>query len=79
MSAELSDTAAIPSMPRRRAKASTRPLPVCGGKSICVMSPDTTILEPAPIRVRNIFICETVVFWASSRMMKASFSVRPRM
>ena len=41
------------------------------------MSPETTIFEPAPIRVRNIFICDTVVFCASSRMMKASFSVRP--
>ncbi len=32
-----------------------------------------------PKRVRNIFICCGVVFCASSRMMKASFSVRPRM
>ena len=31
------------------------------------------------MRVRNIFICSTVVFWASSRMMNDSFSVRPRM
>ena len=30
------------------------------------------------MRVRNIFICSGVVFWASSRMMKASSSVRPR-
>ena len=44
-----------------------------GGRSICVTSPETTIFEPAPIRVRNIFICETVVFCASSRMMNASF------
>ena len=29
--------------------------------------------------VRNIFICSTVVFWLSSRMMKLLFSVRPRM
>ena len=43
------------------------------------MSPVTTALEPKPIRVRNIFICSEVVFWASSRMMNASFSVRPRM
>jgi hypothetical protein len=35
--------------------------------------------EPKPMRVRNIFICSIVVFCASSRMMKASFSVRPRM
>src|SRR5579862_6342217 len=41
------------------------------------MSPVTTALDPNPIRVRNIFICSEVVFWASSRMMKASFKVRP--
>ena len=35
--------------------------------------------EPKPIRVRNIFICSRVVFCASSRITKASFSVRPRM
>jgi len=39
----------------------------------------TTILEPKPSRVRNIFICSTEVFCASSRMMNASFNVRPRM
>ena len=43
------------------------------------MSPVTTILEPKPRRVRNIFICSGVVFWASSRITKESFSVRPRM
>ena len=43
------------------------------------MSPVMTILEPVPMRVKNIFICSLVVVWASSRMMKASFSVRPRM
>ena len=42
-------------------------------------SPVTTAFEPNPSRVRNIFICSAVVFWASSRMMKESFSVRPRM
>ena len=31
------------------------------------------------MRVRNIFICSTVVFCASSRMMKESLSERPRM
>ncbi len=31
------------------------------------------------MRVRNIFICSGVVFCASSRMMKLSFNVRPRM
>ena len=39
----------------------------------------TTIFEPKPRRVRNIFICSGVVFCASSRMMKLSFRVRPRM
>ena len=43
------------------------------------MSPVTTALEPKPIRVRNIFICSTVVFCASSRMMNESLSERPRM
>jgi len=42
-----------------------------GGRSICVVSPEITIFEPKPSRVRNIFIWDTVVFWASSRMMKA--------
>ena len=39
----------------------------------------TTIFDPKPKRVRNIFICSGVVFCASSSMMKLSFSVRPRM
>ena len=43
------------------------------------MSPVTTIFELKPRRVRNIFICSGVVFCASSRMMKRSLSVRPRM
>ena len=42
-------------------------------------SPVTTILDPKPSRVRNIFICSGVVFCASSRMMNESLSVRPRM
>ena len=49
------------------------------GRSIWVTSPVTTACEPKPMRVRNIFICSMVVFCASSRMMKESFSVRPRM
>ena len=49
------------------------------GRSICVMSPVMTIRESPPRRVRNIFICSRVVFWASSRMTNESFSVRPRM
>ena len=43
------------------------------------MSPVTTAFDPNPRRVRNIFICSDVVFCASSRMTKASLSVRPRM
>src|SRR5580692_2782705 len=46
------------------------------GTSICVTSPVTTHLEPNPMRVRNIFICSGVVFWASSRMMNELLSVR---
>ena len=49
------------------------------GRSTCVTSPVITIFESKPSRVRNIFICSALVFCASSRMMKASFSVRPRM
>ncbi len=58
---------------------STRPDSEPFSRSIWVMSPVTTILEPKPSRVRNIFICSGLVFWASSRMTKESFSVRPRM
>ncbi len=43
------------------------------------MSPVTTIFEPKPSRVRNIFICSAEVFCASSRMTNASLSERPRM
>ena len=50
-----------------------------GGRSTWVMSPVITAFEPSPIRVRNIFICSDVVFCASSRIMKASFKVRPLM
>ena len=59
--------------------ASTRPDTLPVGRSICVMSPVTTAFEPNPSRVRNIFICSDVVFCASSRITKASLSVRPRM
>ena len=61
--------------PARR--ASPEVCPLC--RSVCVESPFTTAFDPNPIRVRNIFICSGVVFCASSRMMNASFSVRPRM
>src|SRR5438445_13640465 len=36
-------------------------------------------LELNPSRVRNIFICSEVAFWASSRITNESLSVRPRM
>ena len=49
------------------------------GRSTWVTSPVTTILEPKPSRVRNIFICSGEVFCASSRMMNESLSERPRM
>ena len=44
-----------------------------------MMSPVTTIREPKPSRVRNIFICSPVVFCASSRITNESLSVLPRM
>ena len=69
----------MPSTPARMSSASTRPLRLSLGRSICVTSPVITALESKPSRVRNIFICSEVVFWASSRITKASFSVRPRM
>ena len=62
----------------RIVSASLIPLFWPRGRSICVRSPVTTAFEPNPIRVRNIFICSLVVFWASSRMIKASDRVRPR-
>ena len=49
------------------------------GQVDLVGSPQITIRLRIPKRVRNIFICSGVVFCASSRMMKASLSVRPRM
>ena len=47
--------------------------------AVLVVLPVTMIFEPWPMRVRNIFICGTVVFWPSSRMMTAWFRVLPRM
>ena len=79
MSVAPSRTWPKPFIPSSRVIASTSPLTRSGGRSTCVVSPEMTIFDPIPNRVRNIFICETVVFWASSRMMKALLSVRPRM
>ena len=60
-------------------RLSVSPLTRPGGRSFWVRSPVTTARVPFPMRVRNIFICSEVVFCASSRMMKESLSVRPRM
>ena len=62
---------AQPPQPDAPPPAPTAPAPL--------VSPVTTAREPNPMRVRNILICSTVVFCASSRMMNASLSVRPRM
>ena len=72
-------TKRIPSIFERSCRASRRPDVFPCGRSTCVTSPVTTARDPNPMRVRNIFICSEVVFWASSKMMKASFNVRPRM
>ena len=66
-------------MPSRISRTTRRPDVVPLGRSVWVTSPVTTILEPKPSRVRNIFICSAEVFCASSRMMNASLRVRPRM
>ena len=78
-SAAVKSVKAMPRTPARIRRASIRPLFRPRPRSICVTSPVTTALAPKPMRVRNIFICSGVVFCASSRMMKAWFSVRPRM
>ena len=78
-SSALKNVKATPSTPRSTSIAWRRPERCWRGRSICVMSPVTTALEPKPRRVRNIFICSTEVFCASSRMMKESLSERPRM
>ena len=66
-------------MPERTFSTTRRPLWCPPGRSTWVTSPVTTMVELKPRRVRNIFICSGVVFCASSRMMKASLRVRPRM
>src|SRR5438552_7419716 len=72
-------TNSIPSTSDRMSPITTRPERWSLSRSICVMSPVTTIFELNPSRVRNIFICSGLVFCASSRMMNESLSVRPRM
>ena len=63
--------ASMPRTPVSKPTASSRPERWPGGRSIWLGSPVTTIFEPSPMRVRNIFICMLVVFCASSRMTKA--------
>ena len=70
---------AIPSIVLRTSCTWISPEAWSRGRSTWVTSPVTTTLEPKPRRVRNICICSGLVFCASSRMMKESFSVRPRM
>ena len=59
--------------------ASCRPDRSPCGRSVWLGSPVTAMRLFSPMRVRNIRICMAVVFWASSRMMKAFDRVRPRM
>ncbi len=72
-------TTAMFLMPFSFCTASASPLGVPSGRSTWLASPVTIIFDSWPSRVKNISICATVVFCASSRMMTASFSVRPRM
>ena len=67
------------STPVRMSPTSIRPDREPFSRSIWVMSPVTTNLEPKPSRVRNIFICSGLVFWASSRITNEELSERPRM
>ena len=70
---------ADPPTPRRISIERVSPLSLFFGRSICVTSPVTINLALRPMRVRNILICDRVVFCASSRMTNALSSVRPRM
>ena len=69
----------IPSIFERRRIALPSPLAFRDGRSVCDGSPATTHWELKPRRVRNMSIWSSVVFCASSRMMKELLSVRPRM
>ena len=68
----------MPSTSLSTRTACLRPLILSAGRSICVTSPVMTIFELKPMRVKNIFICSQDVFCASSKMIKLSSSVRPR-
>ena len=69
---------AMSGVPSRMGRTCARP-EMPRGRSVWDTSPVTTIFEPKPSRVKNIFICSGVEFCASSKMMKLSFKVRPRM
>src|SRR6185312_12171967 len=66
----LNSTNAMPSTVERMSRTWISPEACSRGRSTCVTSPVTTILEPKPSRVRNICICSGEVFCASSRMTK---------
>ena len=68
----------IPFTPFKICIACTSPEVAVGGRSIWVTSPVMIILAFMPRRVRNILIWWVVVFCASSRIITASFNVRPR-
>src|SRR5439155_1008211 len=70
---------AMPSLAPRMSCTWISPEACSRGRSTWVTSPVTTTWETNPMRVRNICICSGLVFCASSRMMKESLSVRPRM
>src|SRR6185437_15021975 len=53
---------ATPSTSRSSSMTWLRPERRPAGRSVWVTSPVTTAREPKPMRVRNIFICSTVVF-----------------
>src|SRR5205085_1796688 len=71
-------TKAKPSIPLSTSSSPASPLRP-PARSTWVTSPVMTAFDPKPMRVRNIFICSGVAFWASSRMMKLELRVRPRM
>src|SRR5437763_519118 len=77
-SRSVSFTVPIPSTPLRVSSASARPERAPAGRSTWVGSPVTTMRDPSPSRVKNIFICTGDVFCASSRMTKACDRVRPQ-
>ena len=78
-SAAVNATWPMPSTPSSSRTASASPEVWPGGRSTWLGSPVTIMRLFSPSRVSSIFICIAVVFCASSRMMAAFDSVRPRM